>query len=177
MPFSDDAGRHQGFISRTSTSLAALAFTRSRLNCTLATFRRDGSHGRSRGACETLKVSGQLSRAGASVASRAVHHSGARPVEVRCSPKADARAASLAPPGPQPARHDRPSVWCCPASHEPRRSDRAGPMLADDPPRLTANRRWRHASSLHAMLTRTCQFDLSPDQQAKPPWKLTSIHP
>jgi hypothetical protein len=28
MPFSDEAWRHQGFISRTSTSLPALAFTR-----------------------------------------------------------------------------------------------------------------------------------------------------
>jgi hypothetical protein len=147
----------------------------SRLNRTLATCRRDGSHGRSRGACESLEGSGQLNRAGASAASRAVHHSGARPVEVRCSPKADARAAVSGYTRPQPARHDRPSVRCCPASHEPRRSDRAGPMLADDPPRLTANRRWRHASSLHAMLTRTCQLERSPNQQANPLWKPTAI--
>jgi hypothetical protein len=55
MPFSDEAGHHQGFISRTSTSLPALAFTRSRLNCTLATFRRDGSHGRSLGDAKLSK--------------------------------------------------------------------------------------------------------------------------
>jgi hypothetical protein len=69
------------------------------------------------------------------------------------------QGASPVPPGPEPARHDRPSVrgrLPCETRTAPITWCRAA--LADDPTRLTANRRWRHTSSLHAMLMRTCHF-------------------